>query len=223
MEARDLKTDFHELEATYITTNTSKIYHIIKRLFDIVFSIMALVISSLLLLVVAIMIKLEDGGRIIYKQTRVCKEGRLFELYKLRSMRENTDKLQETLQKKVDPNNPFYKIRNDPRITKIGNFIRKTSIDEIPQFVNILKGDMSIVGPRPLQPNEASDYPDYLRLRSSVRPGLTCYWQVSGRSKVECSDRMRLDLMYIEDCGFITDGKIMIKTVPAVLNGKGAA
>jgi lipopolysaccharide/colanic/teichoic acid biosynthesis glycosyltransferase len=155
-----------------IIPNTKLSYVIVKRMLDIIISLLALIITSPICLVTAIAIKAEDPkGRLIYKHIRIGKDGKHFAFYKFRSMIENSDILQEKLQQEHNPNSPFYKIKSDPRITRTGTFIRKYSIDELPQFINILKGDMSIVGPRPLQPHEAEEFPGYLINRQKVLPG----------------------------------------------------
>ncbi|GHU79572.1 multidrug MFS transporter [Clostridia bacterium] len=204
--------------------NTNPGYLITKRIFDIVFSMLALIVTSPISLITAIAIKIEDPtGSIIYKQIRIGKNGVPFSFYKFRSMIANADKLQEKLQKNYDPNSPFYKIKGDPRITKVGRFIRKYSIDELPQFLNVIRGQMSIVGPRPLQPHEAEDIPGYLDQRQKVVPGLTCFWQVDERSDGIAPSRIQNDLRYIRNQSFAVDIGLVIRTVPAVFSGKGAA
>jgi lipopolysaccharide/colanic/teichoic acid biosynthesis glycosyltransferase len=138
-------------------------------------------------------------------------------------MYEDADKLQEELQRMSDPNSPFYKIKDDPRITRIGRIIRKYSIDEIPQFWNVLKGDMSLVGPRPLQHGEASEYPDYLAVRQMVKPGLTSYWAVEERSSGKAYSRMENDMRYVRNQSLGVDISLIVRTIPAVFSGKGAA
>lgn len=199
-------------------------YEFFKRVFDIVMSSLGLVILSPVFLVVAILVKL-DGGPVFFKQTRVGKGGKTFTFYKFRSMIVGADS-PELLQKLASLNEvdgPAFKIKDDPRITKIGKFIRKASIDELPQLYNILKNDMTIVGPRPALVNEVECYDEYQSQRLLVKQGLTCFWQCSGRSNISFDEWIELDLDYIEQRSFFTDIKIILKTVPAVLTGKGAS
>lgn len=193
-----------------------------KRLFDIVCSLLALIALSPVFAITALAIKLEDGGSPIFAQTRIGKNGKPFKMYKFRSMCVNAEKKLEELQSLNEADGPVFKIEKDPRITKVGEFIRKTSIDELPQLINILKGDMSIVGPRPPLENEVKEYNSYQRGRLAVKPGLTCYWQCSGRSNIGFDQWVELDLKYIRERGFFKDIEIILRTVPAVLFHKGA-
>ncbi len=205
--------------------NESKpVYEFFKRVFDVVLSILALIILSPVFLIVAVLVKL-DGGPVLFKQTRVGKGGKTFTFYKFRSMVVGADS-PEMLQKLAEFNEadgPAFKIKKDPRITKVGRFIRKASLDELPQLVNILKNDMSIVGPRPPLVSEVECYDEYQSQRLLVKQGLTCFWQCSGRSNLSFDEWVELDLDYIEQRSFWTDIKILFKTVPAVLTGKGAS
>ena len=194
----------------------------LKRTLDIALSIIALVFLSPLLLITAIAVKLEDGGPVIYSQTRIGKDNKDFRFYKFRSMCVDAEKKLDRLKNLNESDGPVFKISADPRVTKVGKIIRKYSIDELPQLINIIKGDMSIVGPRPPLPNEVTQYtPEQMR-RLNVKPGLTCYWQISGRSDLSFQKWMELDLKYIRECSLWTDFKIVLKTVPAVLTGRGA-
>lgn len=197
-------------------------YEMAKRLFDIVCSLLALIALSPVFAITALAIKLEDGGSPIFAQTRIGKNGKPFKMYKFRSMCVNAEKKLEELQSLNEADGPVFKIEKDPRITKVGEFIRKTSIDELPQLINILKGDMSIVGPRPPLENEVKEYNAYQRGRLAVKPGLTCYWQCSGRSNIGFDQWVELDLKYIRERGFFKDIEIILRTVPAVLFHKGA-
>nr|WP_321510432.1 sugar transferase [uncultured Hyphomonas sp.] len=197
-----------------------------KRITDIVIASVALVFVFPLLLVVATLIRLQDGGKAVYAQKRYGRNGRTFSCYKLRSMVANADeRLQEILA--TDPEaraewEETQKLVNDPRITPLGHFIRKTSIDELPQLINIIRGEMSLVGPRPIVENEIAKYGEYYRDYCAVRPGLTGLWQVEGRSDTTYEERVQLDVKYASSRTFTGDIMIMLRTVPAVLLSKGA-
>ncbi len=195
---------------------------IIKRIIDILLSALMILLASPLILFTTLLIKLEDRGQIIFRQIRVGKKGRHFIMYKFRSMVIGADKIKEDLEDLNETNSIIFKIKKDPRLTRVGKIIRKLSIDELPQLVNVLKGDMSLVGPRPPVPSEVAKY----RLRDlgrlDVTPGLTCIWQVSGRSNINFEGQVDLDLKYIESQSIWTDIKLLFKTIPAVLLGKGA-
>ena len=198
------------------------LYPILKRGFDIVASFSALVVLSPVFLITAIAIKCEDGGPAVFSQVRVGKNGVPFKMYKFRSMRVDAEEKLEKLADLNEADGPVFKIKKDPRITKVGHFIRKYSIDELMQLVNVFKGDMSVVGPRPALPNEVEQYDSYSQKRLLVKPGLSCYWQVSGRSNIGFDEWMRLDIKYIEEMSMLTDIKIILLTIPAVLKGDGA-
>ena len=197
-----------------------------KRVLDIAIASLALVFVFPLLLVVGILIRMQDGGKAVYAQKRYGRNGRTFNCYKLRSMVANADeRLKEILE--TDPAaraewEETQKFVNDPRITPLGHFIRKTSIDELPQLVNIIRGEMSLVGPRPIVENEIAKYGEYYRDYCAVRPGLTGLWQVEGRSNTTYDERVQLDVKYASSRTFIGDIMIMLRTVPAVLLSKGA-
>ena len=197
-------------------------YEKIKRFFDICLSSAALVVLSPLLLVIAILIYLEDKGPVIYSQTRIGKDGRAFKLYKFRSMCVDADEKLKDLQKLNERDGPVFKIKNDPRVTKIGKFIRKTCIDELPQLVNIIKGDMSIVGPRPPLPNEVEQYNSYQKQRLLVVPGLTCYWQIQKGEETTFDEWVELDLKYIKERSILLDFRLILLTFKVILSGKGA-
>ena len=197
-------------------------YEKIKRFFDICLSAAALVVLSPLLLVIAILIYLEDKGPVIYSQTRVGKDGRAFKLYKFRSMCVDADEKLKDLQKLNERDGPVFKIRDDPRVTKVGKFIRKTCIDELPQLVNIIKGDMSIVGPRPPLPNEVEQYNSYQKQRLLVVPGLTCYWQIKKGEETTFDEWVELDLKYIKERSILLDFRLILLTFKVILSGKGA-
>ena len=202
---------------------TVRMSYMLKRGFDIVLSLLALILLSPLFLIVAILIKATSRGPIFFVQTRVGKYGRCFSFYKFRSMYADAEKRKaELLAQNQSADGVIFKMKKDPRITPIGRFIRKTSIDELPQFLNVLIGDMSLVGPRPPVPSEVSQYTLEDRKRLMVRPGLTCYWQVSGRSDIPFKQQVSLDKEYIRSRSLWTDLVILLRTVPAILSGKGA-
>lgn len=202
--------------------NKSQAYKCLKRLFDIVFSGIALICLSPVFLLTAIAIRLEDGGPAIFTQQRAGKDMQAFKMYKFRSMYVNADEKMAELLKDNEQAGPAFKIKNDPRITKVGRFIRKVSIDELPQLINIIKGDMSIVGPRPILTFQMEECNDYEKQRVIVKPGLTCYWQIGGRANIKWKEWVELDLDYIEDMSFWTDLKMIVKTIPAVFDNEGA-
>jgi lipopolysaccharide/colanic/teichoic acid biosynthesis glycosyltransferase len=195
-----------------------------KRFLDIVLSLIGLVALIPLFLVVALLIKLDSPGTVLFKQERAGKNGIPFEIYKFRSMCQNAEEL--LYQMDAYKNYPAIDIKqrliNDHRITRVGHVIRKTTIDEFPQFVNVLRGHMSIVGPRPLTMYEHNALNEYQQQRVIVKPGLTCYWQVSGRSNLDEEKRIELDLLYIRKLGFFVDMFLMLKTIPVLIFRIGA-
>ena len=198
------------------------INYALKRLVDVTISAIVLVLVMPILALVVIAIKLESQGQAIFKQTRVGRNGRLFEVYKFRSMYVGADKELQQLAQSNEADGPLFKIRHDPRVTRVGRFIRKTSLDEFPQLWNVLMGDMSLVGPRPSLPNEVAQYEDWHRKRLEAPPGLTGLWQVSGRSDIPFDDMMLLDIYYTEQWSLKLDIIILLKTIPAVLLQRGA-
>ena len=205
-----------------VTKDESIIYKFSKRLLDIICSLLGLIILSPVLLIVAILIKLESKGPVVFSQKRVGLNGEEFKMYKFRSMVQNAEELKEKLAKQNEMSGPMFKMKDDPRVTKVGKFIRKTSIDEIPQLINVLKGDMSLVGPRPSLPKEVEKFEPWMLDRLSVKPGLTCYWQVSGRNNIDFEDWMKLDLQYVEDRSFLVDLKLIFKTFFVLFGDKNA-
>ena len=205
-----------------LTKDKRIIYNFSKRILDFVLSLLALIVLSPLLLIVAILIKIESKGPTIFSQKRIGMNGKEFKMYKFRSMVINAEELKEKLSKKNEMSGPMFKIKDDPRVTKIGKFIRKTSIDELPQLINILKGDMSLVGPRPSLPSEVVKFESWMLDRLSVKPGLTCYWQVSGRNNIGFIEWMKLDLKYVDDRGFLLDLKLIFKTFFVLFGDKNA-
>lgn len=201
----------------------SKGYHFLKRTIDIFASIIGLAILSPLMLAVAILIKLESKGPVIFAQDRVGQYGRVFKMYKFRSMVENAEELIVNLKDKNEMSGPMFKIKEDPRITKVGRFIRKTSIDELPQLFNIIKGDMSLVGPRPNLPREVSKFSDKHRQKLLAKPGLTCYWQVMGRNNIGFEEWMKLDIKYLEERSTLLDIKLIFKTFFVLFGDENAS
>lgn len=199
------------------------IYSFFKRIFDILGAVLGLIILFLPLLIVALIVIIDcPGASPVYVQERIGKNGRRFKFYKFRSMIPNAEQMIDQLLEKNEMKGPAFKIKNDPRITRFGRFIRKTSIDELPQLWNILKGDMSLVGPRPPLPREVAQYTDYQKQRLFVTPGITCYWQVQPkRNSLSFDEWLFLDLKYISERSFWTDVKILFKTVGAVLGLEG--
>lgn len=198
-------------------------YEICKRIFDVVMSTVALIVLSPVFLVVAILIKLEDGGKVFFWQQRHTKNGKTFKMYKFRSMCPDADKQLEELMKYNHMEGPAFKMEDDPRVTKIGKFIRKTSIDELPQLVNIIKGDMSIIGPRPPLTREVERYTPYQMHRLDVKTGLACYHECYGRSNCHSFDEwVESDLKYIRERSMLTDLKVILLTIKVVFTGDGA-
>ena len=198
-------------------------YEFLKRAIDIICSLIGLLVLIPVLVIVAILIGIESKGSIIFSQNRVGKGGKVFKMYKFRSMVANAEELKEKLANENERTGPMFKIKNDPRITKVGKFIRKTSIDELPQLVNILKGEMSIVGPRPSLQSEINKFDEWMLKRLNVKPGLTCYWQVSGRNNIEFNEWMELDIKYVKERSILIDAKLIIKTFLVLIGDKNAS
>lgn len=214
--------EFEELRKKYNIKLPGKGYLFVKRVMDIVCSDFALIVLSPILLITAVAIKLESPGPVVFVQKRVGINGKEFNMYKFRSMCIDAEEKLKKLKHKNETEGPTFKMQEDPRITKVGHFIRKYSIDELLQLVNILKGDMSIIGPRPALPREVAEYGEFDKLRLLVKPGLSCYWQISGRSNIPFDEWMKLDVKYIKEMSLLTDIKIILLTFPAVLKGDGA-
>ncbi len=198
-------------------------YQFCKRLFDIAFSFVALTVLALPLAIIALVIVIDaPGASPIYVQKRIGKNGRVFNFYKFRSMIPHAEEMLDTLLDKNEMDGPCFKIKDDPRITRFGHFIRRTSIDELPQLWNVLKGDMSLVGPRPPLPREVEQYNESQMQRLSVTPGLTCYWQVQpSRNSLSFEEWLALDMKYIAERSFKTDIAVLFKTVSAVFGSEG--
>ncbi|MCR8844863.1 sugar transferase [Paenibacillus sp. SC116] len=193
-----------------------------KRTADIILSSIGIILISPILIFVAICIKIDSKGPIFIHQKRIGKNGAPFAMHKFRSMVVNAEQMKAELEQFNEADGPAFKMKNDPRITKVGRFIRKFSIDELPQLFNVLKGEMSLIGPRPPLPNEVELYNDYQWRRLDIRPGITGLWQVSGRSNITFDEWMKLDLYYIEQWSISMELKILFKTIPVVIRGEGA-
>jgi len=196
----------------------------IKRTLDILFSIILLILFSPVFLLAAMLIYSTSEGPIFYLQERVGLNKRRFRMYKFRTMVRNAEKLMDRLESLNEASGPVFKIKNDPRITQVGKILRRTSVDELPQLLNVLKGEMSLVGPRPLPVRDYEGFnADWQRRRFSVRPGITCLWQIAGRNSIPFEQWMRLDLQYVDEWSLWLDLKILARTIPAVVKGVGAA
>jgi len=221
--ARTRQTDFNGFPLLEFETFHAKEWQLfIKRIMDVVISLISLFIFSPLMILVALLIKLSSKGPVLFKQVRCGLNGRKFTVYKFRSMVVDAEAQKQALIDRNEMDGPVFKIRRDPRITRLGLILRKTSIDELPQFINVLMGDMSVVGPRPPLINEVEDYTFWQRRRLSLKPGITCIWQVSGRNKIGFDQWMKMDLEYIDNWSLWLDVRILIKTLFVVMVGYGA-
>ncbi len=218
-----------EYNASYIVgqramfDNVSRKYLFCKRAFDIIVSITAIIFLLPLFLLIVLIIKIDSPGPALFNQKRNGFKGKPFYMHKFRSMVPDAEDRFKDLEEKNEVSGYMFKIKNDPRVTKVGKIIRKTSIDELPQLLNVLKGDMSIVGPRPPICREVQQYNAWHNLRLSVKPGITGLWQVSGRNDIGFEDMCRLDLKYIRERGFMYDLKIILKTIPVLLGDSRAS
>ena len=212
------------IDLSNVANKASALYSISKRTMDIVSSLVGLILLSPLFLIVAILIKLEDPkGKVFFAQERNGKYPKTFKMYKFRSMVHNAEDLLKDLMDRNEQTGPVFKINDDPRITKVGKFIRKTSIDELPQLFNVLKGDMSLVGPRPPIPHEVDQYNSYQMQRLAVKPGLTCIWQVSGRNNIGFDEWVEMDIEYIKTRNLWLDIKLIFKTVGVLFGDDNAS
>ena len=223
--SRNENKDFTEgIEISKILERESKLYLFIKRSIDIICSLAGIIVLSPVFLIVAVLIKIEDPkGSIFFCQERNGQHPNTFKMYKFRSMVHNAEELLKDLQHKNEQTGPAFKMADDPRITKVGKFIRKTSLDELPQLFNILKGDMSLVGPRPPIPREVREYNSYQMQRLLVKPGLTCIWQVSGRNNIGFDEWVEMDLEYIKNRNLLLDIKLILKTVKVLFGDSNAS
>jgi lipopolysaccharide/colanic/teichoic acid biosynthesis glycosyltransferase len=223
IDASHLRTWQTFVESSETAEASLRGYLIAKRILDLVITLAVLVLLSPLLLLVTFLVKIWDRGPVLFVQTRVGKGGQEFTCYKFRSMVANAELLKaQLLAQNHHSDNRTFKIPDDPRITWIGRILRKTSIDELPQLWNVVRGEMSLVGPRPPLPSEVNLYSDRDRRRLNVQPGITCIWQVSGRGDLPFSEQVRLDLEYIQNRSLALDSKLLFLTIPAVMTGRGA-
>lgn len=224
MESKEISAgDLNILCTDAVQRKQSSAFFALKRIFDFVAALSGLLLLSPIFLIVAVAILIEDGRPVFFVQERNGIDGKVFRMYKFRTMCQNADKMQESLLTKNELDGPAFKMKNDPRITRIGKILRKTSIDELPQLLNILKGEMSVVGPRPLPTYETAKCNDYQKQRMIIKPGLTCYWQCSGRNDIPFDQWIEMDLQYIKEASALVDIKIILKTVGSVISGKGAS
>ncbi len=205
---------------TYRNTPDNYLALKFKAILDILISIFVLIIASPIMIIISLLIK-KDGGPVFFLQKRTGLNGRQFYCYKFRTMVVNAESLQKTLMDKNEQQGPVFKIKNDPRVTKIGKFLRKTSLDELPQFINVLKGEMSVVGPRPPIPSEVKQYQRWQQRRLSMKPGITCIWQVSGRNNIPFDQWMKMDMQYIDTWSLKLDLIIILKTIKVMITGDG--
>lgn len=219
------RVEFHQFEGfpllSFSTTPTNEALLLVRRIMDIVIAVLLGISALFVILPCAILIKLTSNGPVLFKQQRCGLNGRVFTMFKLRSMVNSAEQLRVGIEGLNEMDGPVFKSSRDPRVTAIGRFMRRFSIDELPQLYNVVRGDMSLVGPRPPLPQEVACYEYWQRRRLSMKPGLTCLWQISGRNEVSFQDWMKLDLSYIDNWSLLLDLKILLKTVPAVLTGKG--
>lgn len=223
MEQANLENETVDKIIVEETRSNGTSYDVIKRGIDFFCSFLGIILLSPILVVVAILIKVDSKGPIIFKQERVGFRGEKFYMYKFRSMVINAEELKDKLQKQNEMNGPMFKMKEDPRITKIGKFIRRTSIDELPQLINVLKGEMSLVGPRPSLPKEVNKFEDWMLRRLDVKPGLTCYWQVAGRNNIGFEKWMELDCKYVEERNTWIDLRLIFKTFFVLFGDESAS
>lgn len=217
----NVENSYHQTDKVNITDK--RVYSKVKRFIDIVGSLIGLTILMPLLIIVAISIKIEDSkGSVLFKQKRIGKDGKPFYMYKFRSMVSDAEKILDSLIVHNETTGAMFKMKNDPRVTKVGKFIRKTSIDELPQLWNVLNGDMSLVGPRPPLLREYKQYSDFHKQRCLVTPGCTGLWQISGRSSIGFEEMVNLDLIYIKKRSILFDLVIIIKTIRVLFGSKDA-
>jgi exopolysaccharide biosynthesis polyprenyl glycosylphosphotransferase len=221
------RMELHEFEGfpllSFSTAPTNEVLMFVRRVLDVLLAGIILVIfGPFVMLPAALLIKLTSPGPVLFKQKRCGHNGRVFTMYKFRSMVDNAEQLRVEMEAFNEMDGPVFKFSRDPRITTIGKIIRRRSIDELPQLFNVLQGHMSLVGPRPPLPKEVARYERWQRRRLSMKPGMTCLWQISGRNEVSFEDWMKLDLTYIDNWSLLLDLKILLKTVPVVLLGRGA-
>lgn len=214
---------YKAVEAKTVVITESKSYIFMKRTMDVFLSFIGIILLLPVFILIALLIKIEDRkGSFIFSQVRIGKDGQAFNMYKFRSMVSNAEELLEKLLEHNEASGPLFKMKEDPRVTKIGKFLRKTSLDELPQLFNVLKGEMSLVGPRPALPREVETYSSYERERLKAVPGLTCFWQVEGRSNIGFDEQVELDIKYINNRNLMLDIKLIFKTIKVLLGSKDA-
>lgn len=221
MERLDVESNVNS--EILVKSNDRRQYTFLKRVFDIFVGLLALIVLSPIILIVAVLVKMDSPGPVVFGHERIGKNNKKIKVYKFRSMYQNSQEIFDNFteeQKKEYYIN--FKLDNDPRITKIGSFLRKTSLDELPQLINIIKGDMSFVGPRPIVEKEVEKYGPYFEKFVSVTPGLTGYWQANGRSDTTYDQRVQMDMYYIDNRSFVMDIKIIVKTFTSVIKKEGA-
>ena len=223
LEEKGMQTQEIAVKEKNIVKDKKTAYKVVKRVFDIVFSLIGLILLSPVFLIISVIIKLDSKGPVFFVHSRIGEKGKPIGVYKFSTMVNNA----EDLIKKFTPEQKeeferSYKLENDPRITKIGNFLRKTSLDELPQILNILKGELSIIGPRPIIQAELEKYEENKEKFLSVKPGLTGYWAANGRSDTSYEERMQMELYYVDNMSFKLDVKIFFKTIFAVIKKEGA-
>ena len=203
-------------------SNEKYLYRFVKRLFDIFASFIGLILLVPTTIIIGLAIKIEDGGPIFFKQQRVTKNGKLFNLIKFGSMVVNAEQIRDTMDNENEMDGPVFKVKNDKRITKVGNITRKIGIDELPQFINVLLGDMSVVGPRPALPREVKEYTEEDKKRLEVKAGITCIWQVQpNRNSISFEKWMEMDREYVDKCSIMLDISIMFKTIATIFRAEG--
>lgn len=217
---KNLEEDQIEYRSEYSKTI---MYFVTKRIIDLLGSIIGLILLSPILIITAIVIKLDSKGPIFFIQERVGKDGECFNMYKFRSMVIDAEEKLYKLKDKNEMSGPMFKMKNDPRVTRVGGFIRRTSIDELPQLFNVLKGEMSLVGPRPNLPREVIKFTDYQKNKLLAQPGITCYWQVMGRNNIDFEQWIELDIKYVRYRSTWVDIKLIFKTVGLLLGDENAA
>ncbi len=224
---RNARVEFEELDGvpllSFTTTPSNVAQLAMKRSLDVAISLGLIALSAPLVLLAAIAIKLSSPGAVFFKQERMGLNGRIFTLYKFRTMIEDAHRRRTEIQHLNEMNGPVFKVKADPRVTRVGRLLRKFSLDELPQLWNVFRGDMSLVGPRPPIPEEVILYERWQKRRLSMKPGLTCLWQISGRNDIDFNRWMELDLQYIDNWSPSLDFKILLRTIPAVLSGRGAS
>ncbi|ENK0555881.1 MULTISPECIES: sugar transferase [Clostridium] len=220
----EIHKNLEEVQTEYKNEYSKTImYFVIKKIIDLLGSIIGLILLSPILIITAIAIKLDSKGPVFFIQERVGKNEQVFNMYKFRSMVIDAEEKLYKLKDKNEMSGPMFKMKDDPRITKIGRFIRKTSIDELPQLFNVLKGEMSLVGPRPNLPREVIKFTDYQKNKFLAKPGLTCYWQVMGRNNIDFEDWIELDIKYIRKRNTWEDIKLIFKTVGVLFGDDNAS